>query len=87
MFYNLKAKLLSNWNFIRIVRLGLGIVILIQAFQMHSIMFGLLGSLFTWQALFNVGCCRTGGCGVPLKNTTSVSAKKETTYEEIKKEN
>jgi hypothetical protein len=87
MFDNIKAKLLSNWNFVRIVRLGLGIVILIQAFQMHSIMFGLLGTLFTWQALFNVGCCGAGGCGVSLKDTTKVSAESETTYEEIKKEN
>jgi hypothetical protein len=88
MINYLKAQLLSNWGFARIIRLGLGIVMIIQAFQMSNFMVGVFGSFFAWQGLLNKGC-GVGGCGVPMyRDTKTIDAEEnETTYTEIKKDN
>lgn len=86
MWDNFKARLLSGWGFTRIVRLVLGVVILIQAFQMGDAIFALLGSLFFGQAVLGVGCCGPQGCGVPMSKNADDEAEKEITYEEIGKE-
>ncbi len=87
MLENLKVQLLSNWNLTRIIRLGLGIVMIIQAFQMGTIVLGLFGSFFAWQGLLNKGC--GANCGAPMyRNTKTVEGEEqETTYTEIKKDN
>ncbi len=84
MLKTFKARLTSGWTFTRIIRLALGIVILIQAYQMQSAMFALFGSWFFGQAALGVGCCGPQGCGVPLyKEADEV---KEITYEKIESE-
>lgn len=55
----------SNWNFFRIIRTVLAIVILIQSFQMNDPLLGLFGGAFMLQVLTNTGCCGTSGCAVP----------------------
>lgn len=56
--------LLANWNFLRVLRLVLGGVILVQgiiAMDFISILFGIL---FGGMAFFNIGCCGAAGCSV-----------------------
>lgn len=87
MLENIKVQLLSNWNLTRIIRLGLGVVMIIQAFQMHNIMLGMFGGFFAWQGLLNRGC--GANCGAPMYRDTKPADGEEieTTYEEIKKDN
>ena len=77
----MKDLIFKNWNIIRFLRLGMGLVILVQAVIAADILFGLAGLLFTGMAVFNAGCCGSGACAAPpaKKNTGSG----EITYEEV----
>ena len=78
-----KEQLLSNWNVMRLVKFVLSIIILIQSFQQHDLMFGFLGGIFLTQTLLNMGCCGVGGCAVPMKKNDS-STIQDVQFEEIK---
>lgn len=69
MLQTFKYKLLNNWNVIRIVRLILSIIIIVQSLQMHDMLFGLLGVFFLYQALSNTGCCAMNTCAPNIANT------------------
>lgn len=77
----MKQTLLSNWNFIRVLRLLMGIAIIVQAVLARDIMFGIAGALFTVLAIFNMGCCGSGACYTPVKK--DAANKKEIIYEEV----
>ena len=77
----MKQTILTNWTFMRFLRLGIGIAILVQAVIAKDILFAFAGIVFTAMPLFNVGCCGTNSCYTPdIKNT---DAKKDITYEEV----
>lgn len=61
---NIQA-ILSGWNFMRWLRLGLGILIAAQAYQMHDSLSGLLAGFFIFQAVTNTGCGGGGACAIP----------------------
>ena len=63
----MKQTILTNWTFIRFLRLGIGIAILVQAVIAKDILFAFAGIVFTAMPLFNVGCCGTNGCYTPAK--------------------
>ena len=74
--------LLSDWNFMRFVRLGLGVYIGIQAFQTQSILSGILAAFLLYQVVTNTGCCGANGCAIPTKkNNTDTTEDVE--FEEI----
>lgn len=79
----MKEVLMSNWSFMRIIRLLAGIAIIIQAIANKDTVFGVAGFLFTIMALFNTGCCGTGGCSTPIKKTNKTI--EEIRYEEVVK--
>lgn len=74
---------ISNWNFSRLLRLVLGIVFLIQAFQSNSYMVGAFGVLLLFQAATNQGCCGTSGCNISKKNNTDTTLN-DVQFEEVK---
>lgn len=74
--------IITNWNFMRILRLLAGIGITVQAVMLHDVLFVLAGLLFTGMALFNIGCCGVDGCNTPVNKDTKSSAK-EISYEEV----
>ena len=78
----MKAIIFSNWNIIRFLRLGIGLIILVQAVMASDLMFGLIGLLFTGMAVFNTSCCGAGACAAPPSK--NVSESKEISYEEVK---
>lgn len=78
----MKAIIFSNWNIIRFLRLGIGLVILVQAVMAADILFGLIGLLFTGMAVFNASCCGAGACAAPPAKNDIGS--KEISYEEVK---
>ncbi|MCE9538160.1 MAG: hypothetical protein K8R85_02955 [Bacteroidetes bacterium] len=61
----MKQMLFTGWNFMRWLRLGLGIFIAIQAIQNHDTLSGFISAFFLFQAVTNTGCCSSGGCSVP----------------------
>jgi len=77
----MKQIIFSNWNFMRLFRLIIGLGIMIQGIYIKDILFGIAGFIFAGMALFNLGCCAVGGCAVaPKKNTENT---KDIHYEEV----
>ena len=80
----MKRMIFSNWNLFRILRLGLGIAIIVQAVMARDMLFAFAGLLFSLMALFNVGCCGNGTCPpAPKNNPTPGTPIKDITYEEV----
>jgi hypothetical protein len=77
----MKKMIFSNWTFMRFLRLGMGIVIIVQAFMVKDMIFGFLGLLLTAMPVFNIGCCGTQGCYIPPAKATE--NKDEIIYEEV----
>ncbi len=77
----MKQVLSGNWNFMRFIRLALGIAIIVQSIIAKEWMMGILGVLFTAMPVFNIGCCAVGGCATPSKK--NVESTKDITYEEV----
>ena len=55
-------NLTNNWNLIRLIRLALSIIIIVQAVQLRDMLFGAFGTFFLYQALTNTGYCGSNGC-------------------------
>ena len=80
----MKQSILSSWNFFRFFRLGIGLVILVQAVLARDVMFGIAGLLFTGMAVFNVGYCAIDGCSTPNKAAKKTSeTTKDIRYEKV----
>jgi len=75
--------LLTNWNFMRVLRLGIGIYIAIQAIDTQSAFAGVVAVFFLFQALTNTGCCGSNGCAVPTPKSKPEKME-EVDFEEIK---
>ncbi|HSZ24508.1 MAG TPA: hypothetical protein VK766_02260 [Cytophagaceae bacterium] len=60
-----RQVLVTHWHFMRWLRLVVGIIILIQAFQLQSMLYGILAVFFLFQAATNSGCCGAKGCAIP----------------------
>ena len=71
--------ILNNWSVMRGLRLGLGIVALVQAFIQKDITVGLLAGFLLLTAIANIGCCGANGCAVNSKQNRK---EKEIIYEE-----
>ena len=74
-------QMMSNWNFMRWMRLGLGIAITAQSIYVQETAMIAIGILFAGMAVFNIGCCGVGRCAIPVrKNSGSI---KDIGYEEV----
>ena len=84
----LKERLFTNWNLMRIFRLGIGVMMLVTGIQTRDWVIGLFSTFFLYQALTDTGCCGTRGCYTPAnrKGAEPTVPAQETTieYEEIK---
>jgi hypothetical protein len=72
--------ILQRWNFMRILRLALGLIIAVQGIAAGEMVTAILGFLFAGMALANIGCCGANGCAVDFKNSKN---EKEILYEEV----
>ena len=59
-------KHIANWPFIRILRLGLGISMIIGAFDKVDYFVGGIGLLLLVQAITNTGCAG-GSCNIDTR--------------------
>jgi hypothetical protein len=66
----MKYNIINNWNFLRMLRLIIGLGILYEAIHSNDIFLGLMGLLFAGMAILNVSCCGSGGCYVPANKNT-----------------
>lgn len=78
----MKQSILNGWNLMRIVRLALGIIVMVQGFQANEWLLVALGALFSLMPLFNIGCCGVSGCNTPVSRRGNKKIE-DTTYEEV----
>ena len=74
--------MLKGWNIMRILRLGIGIIVVVQGFLAHDWVMVILGALFSLMPLFNVGCC-AGSCSVPAEKNKQGKVE-DVAYEEVR---
>ncbi|MBX3239122.1 MAG: hypothetical protein KIT80_10100 [Chitinophagaceae bacterium] len=79
----MKDIILNNWNFMRFLRLGIGVFILVQGILMQDWVVAALGGLFSLMPVLNIGCCGAGGCSVPVQKREGDKAGK-VVFEEVK---
>ncbi len=62
---------LQSWNFLRLLRLGLGLLFFIPAMQEKDYFALMLGGVLLYQAIANTGCgfTKNSSCGVDLPKT------------------
>ena len=79
----LKEKLTTNWHPMRMIKLAFGVWAMVQAFQVHDYIIGILGAFFLYQAVTDTGCCGAQGCNTRIPRTRRTD-EVVTEYEEIK---
>jgi uncharacterized membrane protein HdeD (DUF308 family) len=66
----MKQKLLTNWNFMRVLKLAFGFYATYEAFAANQYILLILAALFFYQSIFNVSACGMGGsCSVNDKHS------------------
>ncbi|MXS70485.1 hypothetical protein GSF70_04570 [Flavobacteriaceae bacterium W22] len=75
-------NLFKNWNFVRLLRLAMGVFLVVEAVQSGMWILVAVGAVFVVMPLLNIGCCAAGNCSVPKSNSKNSSD--EVHYEEIK---
>ena len=82
----LKQRMLTNWDLMRIVRLGIGIMMLVMGIQAKDWALGLFSTFFLYQAITGTGCCGSRACDAPVGTSTKNNWKESTPieYEEVK---
>ena len=66
----MKERILSRWNFMRVLWITIGVGIIIQAVDEHNFFMLLPGLYFVFTALANVGCF-AGSCATGINTNTS----------------
>ena len=79
---SIKQTLFTGWNLMRFLRLGFGILFLVQAIQTHQTFLGLAGGFFLFTSLTNTGCCAGSSCAAPVNKNESKDVE-EISYEEV----
>jgi hypothetical protein len=80
----MKERLLSGWNFMRVVWLMMGIGIAIQAITEKNFLMLLPGLYFVFAAIANIGCF-AGSCGTGYnsRDNNKKEAVTEIEFEEV----
>ncbi len=73
----------TPWNWMRWLRLIIGIALIVSLIKNADKLAGLFGLIFLYQALFNAGC-GVGNCAVPKTNSKTNKHTEEIEFEEIK---
>lgn len=67
----------------RFLRLGMGILMIIQSVQMKDKLIGAIALILLYQALFNKGCCAAQSCASPMPKQTNTTTE-DISFEEVK---
>ena len=82
---NFRQSLLSNWHFMRWLRLGIGLFVGYQGVIAHDALAGFIAAFLLFQAVSNTGCGGVGGCAVPTTKKKD-STVEDVEFEEVKSE-
>lgn len=77
----MKETLLTGWNFMRWLRLIMGIYVVVASFTGNNYIFALIGGLFVFQAVTNSGC---GACNILPSSKAEQNDTENIEFEEIK---
>lgn len=58
-------SLVTNWHFMRWLRLAIALFLVWQLIQRPDIFTAFVAAFFLFQALTNTGCCGASGCALP----------------------
>lgn len=84
----MKKRILSGWTVKRVIYLGVGITVIVMAFQYREWLFGLVGIYFAAMGIFSFGCA-SGNCYTGYYDDRGYSARHQTPegtdvhYEEV----
>lgn len=78
----MKQRLLTGWNFIRVLYLIAGVMMLVQSVADRQWMLALIGLYFAGMGLFAVGCAG-GSCYAPPESTSKHDLT-DAEFEEVK---
>lgn len=78
--------ILTGWNFMRFLRLGIGLYALVASWMQREPLLAAAGVFLVLMALFNAGCCAGGACstGYRRPRANQPSGKETISYEEVK---
>lgn len=78
-------RLVQQWNWVRLLRFGIGIAAVVQGFIQKEYILLAAGGFIMGMALRNTGCCGAAGCATRLNEAgvTNLSKQKEMDYEEV----
>lgn len=79
----LRKTIFNGWNFMRWLRLVMGLIFAYQAFQLQNGPLGILAGLFIFQVLANAACCGAVACDTTLRKENSGKTM-DVEFEEIK---
>ena len=68
----------------RFVRAGLAGWAFWEAFRTGEWLLLIPGAILGMQAVFNVGCCGSGGCAAPMQPTGKDAGQETVVYEEVR---
>ena len=74
-------RITKGWNFVRLIRLALGLLITVQSLMTREWLAVFAGLFLTGTALFNLGCCGAYGCRPVIRPHSGPA--KEIFYEEV----
>jgi hypothetical protein len=75
--------LLQNWTFMRRLRLLLGLVVLVQSIIAIDILLGAMSLFLISMAVFNFGCCGSGGCSISFNKSKSIKNIEDVDFVEV----
>jgi hypothetical protein len=78
----MKDTILTGWNFMRFLRLGIGLYVLIQSLLNAQYMLAFVGGVFIFQAVMNMGCAACAA--TPAAKVNPNANPDEVSFEEIK---
>lgn len=73
---------LKTWDFMRVLRLALGIFIIVQSAVARDWFFVGAGVLFSLMPVMNIGCCGASGRNTPIRKSNEKI--EDVSYEEIR---
>ncbi len=77
------TTLLKNWDFMRFLRLGIGLWLAYTAITEHQLIIGMMAGLFLLQGIMNIGC-GSKGCNVPYNRCNRNQKVEDISLEEVK---
>lgn len=80
----MKERIITGWNFMRVLWLIIGIGIGYQAIKESNYLMLLPALYFAFAAIANVGCCASGSCAINFSENNNRKSVTEIEFEEIK---